>query len=220
MQRWQLVPGRTTTLMTALLAGAALLLGQADAWAQGKVQKVSTKLIDRAEETVKKIDAAEKQLGKVTSRYGKLLGGGSVKARRNEYGNVRNELKALEKRAKDVREQSRNMEGEASKFFKEWEKGLNLIKDAELQALSRQSLTESQQGYGRIVTAGRSVADQYDSFVATLGNQLKYLELDLSDTAIERLKSSNQDLRAEAKELASRVGGFKSEIKRYVTALK
>ena len=87
-------------------------------------------------------------------------------------------------------------------------------------ALSRQGLTESQQGYGQIVAAGRSTADQYDAFVTTLGNQLKYLEVDLSDEAIAKLESSNQDLRGEAKELQSRVVGLKSEIKRYITALK
>ena len=81
-------------------------------------------------------------------------------------------------------------------------------------------MTESQQQYGQIIAAGRSVADQYDAYVVMLGNQLKYLELDLSDNAIEKLKSTNQDLRGEAKELRSRVGGFNSEIKRYIAALK
>jgi hypothetical protein len=53
-----------------------------------------------------------------------------------------------------------------------------------------------------------------------LGNQLQYLELDMSDGAIEKLKSTNQDLRGEAGELRSRIGGFKGEIQRYVAALK
>jgi chromosome segregation ATPase len=198
----------------------ALLLAAGDAVAQGKVQKVSKKLVDRAEETVKKITDAEKQLDKVTDRYGKLIGGKNVKARRNEHGKVRDEAKKLEGRAKDVREQARDMEKEASKFFREWDKGLGGIKDAELRALSRQSMTESQQQYGQIITAGRSVADQYDAYVVMLGNQLKYLELDLSDTAIEKLKSTNQDLRGEAKELQSRVAGLKSEIGRYIASLK
>ena len=210
----------TTRWVVAGLAGLGLLLGAGGAGAQGKVQKISKKLIERAEDTRKSIGEAEKQFQKVTDRYGKLVGGKNVKTRRNEHGKVRDELKDLEKRAKDVREKSRDMESEASKFFKEWDKGLDGIKDAELKALSRQSLAESQQGYGQVVAAGRSVADQYDAFVTTLGNQLKYLEVDLSDKAIEKLQSSNQDLRGQAKELESRVGGLKGEISRYVAAMK
>ena len=206
--------------MALPVSALVLLLGAANAAAQGKVQKVSKKLIERAEDTLKKIGDAEKQLQKVSERYGKLVGGKNVKTRRSEHGKVRDELKKLQSRAKDVRGNSQDMEREASKFFREWDKGVNGIKDAELKALSRQSLTESQQKYGQIVTAGRSVADQYDAFVLTLGNQLKYLELDLSDNAIEKLKSANQDLRGEARELGSRVGGFKAEIKRYIAALR
>jgi chromosome segregation ATPase len=206
--------------LTAAVAGLALLVGAGPLGAQGKVQKVSKKLVERAEDTLKSIGEAEKQLKKVTERYGKLVGGKNVKTRRNEHGKVRNELKKLEDRAKNVRERSRDMESEAAKFFKEWAKGLDGIKDAELRALSRQSMTESQQAYGQVVAAGRSAADQYDAFVTTLGNQLKYLELDLSDTAIEKLKSSNQDLRGQAKQLESSVSGLKAEIRSYVAAMK
>jgi Protein of unknown function (DUF2959) len=198
----------------------ALLLGAGDTVAQGKVQKVSKKLIDRAEETLKSIKQAEKQLGKVTDRCGKLLAGKNVKARSNEQKKVRDELKKLENRAQGVRQDSQRMESEASKFFKEWDKGLTQIKDAELRSLGQQSLTDSQQRYGQIVAAGRSVADQYDAYVRMLGNQLKYLELDMSDAAMAKLKSSGQDLRGEAKELQSRVGGLKGEISRYVAAMK
>lgn len=210
----------TAKWVMATVAATALLLGPGEADAQGKAQKLSKKLVERAEDTLKKIEESEKQLGKVTERYGKLLDANKVKDRSKEHGKVEDELKNLEKRAKDVREKSRDMEKEASKYFSEWEKGLDKIKDAELRALSRESLTESQQGYGQIVAAGRGVADQYDAFVTTLGNQLNYLEVDMSDTAIEKLKSSNQDLRGEAKELEARVGGFEAEIKSYITALK
>jgi uncharacterized protein YhaN len=209
-----------TTRLTMGAAGLVLLVAAGPLIAQGKVQKVSKKLVERAEATLKPIDEANKQLKKVVERYGKLVDGKSVKARRNEYGKVTNELGKLQSRAKDVRESTRSMEDEAAKFFKEWDKGLDGIKDPELRSLSRQNMAESQQAYGQIVAAGRSVADQYDAFVSTLGNQLKYLEVDMSDAAIDKLKSSNQDLRGQAKELQSRVGGLKSEIRRYVSAMK
>jgi len=210
------------TRMAAVVAVAlvAALVGAGSATAQGKVQKVSKKLVDKAEDTLKKIKDAEKQLDKTTDRYGKLIDGKNVKARRKEHGKVTDEMKKLGKRAKDVREKARDMEKEASKFFREWDKGLDGIKDPELRALSRQSMTDSEEQYGQIIRAGRTTADQYDAYGAMLGNQLKYLELDMSDNAIEKLKSTNQDLRGEAKELESRVSGFKAEIKRYVKALK
>jgi methyl-accepting chemotaxis protein len=211
-------PGRS--LVTVVTVALALLLGVGSALAQGKVQKVSKKLVERAEDTLKKIKDAEKQLDKTTDRYGKLIDGKNVKTRRKEHGKVTDEMKKLGKRAKDVREKARDMEKEASKFFREWDKGLDKIKDPELKALSRQSMTESQEQYGQIIRAGRTSADQYDAYVGMLGNQLKYLELDMSDGAIDKLKSTNQDLRAEAQQLEARIGGFKGEIQRYIAALK
>jgi uncharacterized protein YhaN len=213
--------GRDNRIATAVgLALVVALVGAGSATAQGKVQKVSKKLVDKAEDTLKKIKDAEKQLDKTTDRYGKLIDGKNVKARRKEFGKVRDEMNKLEKRAKNVREQARDMEKEASKFFREWDKGLDGIKDPELRALSRQSMTESQEEYGKIIKAGRTSADQYDAYVAMLANQLKYLELDMSDKAIDKLKSTNQDLRGEGKELRSRINGFKAEISRYIAALK
>jgi len=111
--------------MAAAAAGLVLLFGAGPLPAQAKVQKVSKKLIERAEDTLKATEEAEKQLEKVVERYGKLIGGKSVKSRQNEHGKVRDELKKLESRAQEVRERSRNMESEASKFFQEWNKGLD-----------------------------------------------------------------------------------------------
>jgi len=204
----------------AAAAGAVIALGGGPVAAQGKVQKVSKNLVDRAQDTLEKIKDAEKQLDETTERYGKLIDGKNVKARRNELGKVRDEMKNLGDKTKNVREQARDMEKEASKFFREWDKGLEGIKDPELRALSRQSMTESQEQYGQIVKAGRDTADQYDAYTAMLGNQLKYLEVDMSDNAIAKLKSTNQDLRGEGNQLRSHVNGFKAEITRYIAALK
>jgi len=211
---------RAAGWIAAALAGAALILGPVSATAQGKVQKVSGKLLDRAGESLKKIGEAEKQLGKVMDRYGTMLDRKSVKDRRKGHAKVRDELKDLQKRVRDVRDASRDMEKEASRFFSEWQKGLDRLQDRELRSLSRQSLTASQESYGRIVAAGRDVADQYDAFAGTLGSQLQYLELDLSDEAIRKLESSNQDLRGEARELQSRVATLKTSIRAYINGLK
>jgi hypothetical protein len=206
--------------MTAAAVGLAFLLAGGPAGADGKTYKISKKLVERAEETLKKIEEAEKQLEKVVDRYGKLMDANKAKDRIQENEKVGDDAENLEERARDVREKSEAMEKEASKFFSEWQKGLEDIKDAELRALSRERLTETQEGYGKIVSAGRASADQYDAFVTTLENQLKYLEVDSSDEAVSKLKSSNQDLRGEAKELKGRIKGFETEIKDYIKALQ
>jgi ElaB/YqjD/DUF883 family membrane-anchored ribosome-binding protein len=213
-------PRAVISLLAATAVGATLLLGPGGASAQGKTQKLSKAMLERAQDTQKAIQQTEKQLDKVTDRYGRLIGGKDQKARRKEHKKVADELGKLEKRAKDVRKRSQAMEREASKYFKEWGKSIDGIKDNELRSLSRQRLTESQQGYGRTVAAGREAADQYDTFVSMLGNQLKYLEVDLSDPAVAKLKSSNQDLRGEAKELRSRIAKLKSEIDSHLKGLK
>lgn len=211
---------RAVRWTTVAAGGLALLLVAGDAPAQGRVQKVSGKLVDRAEQSLKRIAEAEKQLQKVTERYGRMLDRKSVKDRRKEHEKVRDELKRLERRARDVRDASRDMEKEASKFFAEWQKGLDRIQDRELRTLSRQSLSGSQENYGRIVGAGRDVAGQYDAFVGALASQLQYLALDLSDEAIRKLESSDQDLRGEARQLQSRVSTLRASIRSYIAALK
>jgi hypothetical protein len=85
----------TRRWLTAAVAGLTLLVGAGPLAAQGKVQKVSKKLVERAEDTLKSIQESEKQLQKVAERYGKLVGGKNVKTRRNEHGNVRDELKSV-----------------------------------------------------------------------------------------------------------------------------
>lgn len=61
-------------LVTAAMVGGALLLAAGSADAQGKVQKVSKKLVDRAEDTLKKIKDAEKQLDRTPRRGARSTG--------------------------------------------------------------------------------------------------------------------------------------------------
>jgi len=75
------------------------------------------------------------------------------------------------------------------------------IVHTKLRSLSRQSLT------------------RYDVYIQTLGPAR------VAGAGNERRRRRgaevfDQDLRGEAKELQSRVGGLKSEIKRYIAALK
>jgi len=184
-----------------------------------KTQKLSQSLVDRAANTLEKIKETEDQLRAVMEKYEKLLSKRSVEERRNEHKKVVQELGKLEARAKGVRECTREMEEEADKFFAEWSGGLDGIGDAELSSISRQRLSETQNGYGEIVTAGRVAADEYDVFVKALRNQLRYFELDMSDESVKKLKSVDRSLKGKVSVLQARIRDLSGTIERYVKSL-
>jgi hypothetical protein len=217
---WKVAAIRPTFVLLPCLVGAVALLVVPPTSAQGKTQRIGKELAAKATETVKAIDAAEKQLDKVMNRYTKMLSEKNLKDRRKAHKATSEELRKLQGASKAVRERNRKMEREAGKLFAEWQKGLDAIQDQELRSLSRKRMTDSQQSYERIVEAGGNAATQYEAFVSTLTNQLKYLELDLSREAVAKLKSSKQDLRGEANELRARVDALKADIRRYTASLK
>ena len=214
-------PAKACVLSVVCYAAVTTLsLGLPESFSdQQKTQKLTKSLVDRAENTLKEINETEDQLRAVMEKYEKLLSKKSVEERRNEHKKIVQELGKLEDRAKDVRGCTQEMEEEANKFFAEWSSGLDGIGDAELRSISRQRLSQTQNGYGEIVSAGRLAADEYDVFVKALRDQLRYFELDMSDESVKKLKSVDRNLKGKVSALQARVRDLSATIERYVKAL-
>ena len=90
-------------LAIALVIG---LTGVAGALGQGKTQKISKNLVNKAKDTAKEIEKVTKQLDKTMDQQRKLLGKEKVKDRRKEYKKLQNELEKMEEAVAKVRKKA------------------------------------------------------------------------------------------------------------------
>lgn len=203
-----------------LIAGTILFIHQDAVIAQGKAQKISKKLVERAEDTVKEIEKTEKQLEKATKKYDTIFDKKKVKDRQKAYKELNKEIKKTEDRVKELRKRGENMQKEADKFFSEWSKGLGEIKDPELRGMSRSNMNESRTRYGEIIESGVKARSLYDSFLADLHNQCSYFELDMSDDAMAKLKPNKDETKAKARALFQSIDELTKTTKNYISSMK
>ena len=197
-----------------------LSLHPATVVAQGKTQKISKNLVQRAEDMVKEVEKTRKQANKIVGKYDSIFSKNKVKDRQKEYKNLNKEIKKTEDGVKEVRKRAENMQKEADKFFSEWSKGLTKIKDNELRGLSHTNMTESRDRYGQVIESGLRAGSLYESFLTDLKNQVSYLDLDMSDPAMAKLKPSQDETKAKAKALFQSVDELTKVTKGYIATMK
>ena len=210
----------STSVALFLFTATVLYLHPAPAVAQGKTQKISKNLVKRAEDMVKQVEKTRKQANKIVNKYDSIFSKNKVKDRQKECKNLNKEIKKTEDGVKDVRKHAENMQKEADKFFSEWSKGLTNIKDQELRGLSHDNMIESRDRYGLVIESGLRAGGLYESFVTDLKNQISYLELDMSDTAMEKLKPSQSETKIKAKSLLQSVDQLTKTTKGYISSMK
>ena len=203
-----------------LILATALLMQPVTVAAQGKTQKISKKLIDRAEDMIKEIDKTKKQVDNTVKKYDSVFSKKKVKDRQNAYKDLSKEIKKTEDRVKEARKRSDDMGKEADKFFSEWSKGLTSIEDTELRSLSQATMTETRDRYGKIIESGATANGLYESFLTDLKNQSSYLELDMSDGGMEKLKPSQAETKAKASGLSSSIKDLVTATKGYISSMK
>lgn len=216
------------TISAAIKVGSAVSLALAmsifvpvrTVEAQGKTQKISKNLVKRAEDMVKDLEKTKKQMNKTVGKYDSIFSKSKVKDRQKEYKNLNKEIKNTEDRVKDVRKRAENMQKEADKFFSEWSKGLTKIKDQELRGLSHENMIENRDRYGQVIESALRAGGLYESFLTDLKNQISYLELDMSDTAMEKLKPSRSETKTKAKSLFQSVDQLMKTTKGYIQSMK
>lgn len=211
---------RGTPALVFLALATALYAFPGTAAAQGRTQKISKKLVSRAEDMVKELDKTRSQVVKTVDKYNAIFAKRSVKDRQKAYKDLNKEIKKSEDRVKDARKRSDSMHKEAEKFFNEWFKGLAKVNDSELRALSQANMTENRDRYYEIIDTGLKAANMYGTFAADLKNQVSYLELDMSDTAMSKLMPSQAKTATTATELYQAVDAMVKTTKGYVASMK
>ena len=197
-----------------------LYLCPGTAVAQGKTQKISKKLVSRAEDMVKELEKSRSQVVKMVAKYNNLFGKNSVKDRQKAYKDLNKEVKKTEDRVKDARKRSDSMHKEAEKFFNEWFKGLAKVTDSELRALSQANMTESRDEYYKTIDTGLKAAEMYGALATDLKNQVSYLNLDMSDNAMSKLMPSQAKTSVRVTELYQAVDEMVRATKGYIGTMK
>lgn len=188
--------------------------------AQGKTQKISKNLVNKAKDTVKEVEKVSKQLDKTMEQQKKLLGKEKLDDRRKEHRKLTEEVKKTEEAVAKVRKKAEEMEKEADKFFTKWNEGLAEIEDTELRALSKGRFDSTRSQYAQIIGAGNLAATHYDEFLTGLKNELAYLDLDLSDEAIAQLRPKTRETEQRATELDRSIDELTRKIDDYMASMR
>ena len=129
------------------------------------------------------------------------------------------ELKKAEKHVGDLTKSNAEMQKDANKFFTEWSKGLGKIEDPQLRTAAQENLDKTRSRYGEITTAHSKFGEHYNKFLTDLKNQISYLNLDMSDDAMSRLKTNQQTTNADAKALFKSIDDLANATKDYIKSL-
>lgn len=213
---------RTLRQPALALVALALSLGPyaAVATAQGRTQKVSAKLIERAEDMVKDLGKTRSQVAKASNKYDAIFKAGKVKDRRKVYKDLLDEIKKSEEMVKGVRKRADDIQKEADKFFNEWSKGLAKITDNQLRLLGHTNMTEGRERYGQVVEAGLRAGGLYSAFVTDLKNQCSYLDVDMSDAALGRLAPNRAQTSQRATALFQSADQLTNTTRGYIASMK
>lgn len=201
-------------LMTAMFFHSVPVL------AQGKTQKISKNLIERAEDMVKDLEKARKQADKTAKKYDEMFRKKNVKSRQKTYKDLNKEIKKTEDRVKDVRKRAENMQKEADKFFNEWSKGLTKIKDTELRGYGQENMVENRDRYTAVIESGLKAGGLYDGFVTDLKNQCSYFDLDMSDNAMSKLTTNRDETKQKSKTMFQSVDELTKTTEGYIQSMK
>jgi hypothetical protein len=215
-----LTVSRTAFDVLALILASALCLHPAVVTAQGRTQKISKKLVERAEDMVKDVGKTRAQVVKSVGKYNAVFQGSKLKDRQKAYTSLLNEIKKTEEMVKQVRKDADTMQKEADKFFNEWNKGLTKVTDNELRLLGFKNMTEGRERYGKVVESGLKAGSLYGAFVTDLKNQCSYLELDMSDAAMTRLGPNREQTSTRAATLYQSVDELTSATRGYIASMK
>jgi hypothetical protein len=204
----------TSTLLTLL--AIALTAGAAGAQ---EGHKRTDRLIKRAEDTIKEIEATKQQLQKSLILYNSII---DVKAEdpKKTYRDLVKAIEGCEKKVADVGKRVESMELEAHNFFAEWTQSLEQISSADLRKRSQERLNETRVRYGDILRSGRSAGAEFDTFIGEMHDQVVYLGFDLNESAVASLKEDAAKLNEHANVLFKKIDEVVAATTGYINSIR
>ncbi len=207
------------TLMVAIVMVALLFSISGVANAQSSGHKLTDKLISRAQNLTSSIRATNLQVKKTLESYNYIIDG-KASDPRAEYKKLVKDLRRSERAREDVRDKVEAMEKAAAAYFGDWEASQAGFHSDEMRAKSEARLAETKQNYGKIFDAGNTASDNFNSFIAQMDDQIRYLGHDLNPSAIADLADEAAELNEQANEFFTSITETLKTAVQYTDSLK
>jgi hypothetical protein len=205
--------------VTAVMA-AVLISAVGVGFAQSSSgHKKTDKLIYRAQQTTSAIRATNLQVKKTLESYNYIVEG-KAQDPRAEYKKLVKDIGKCEKSRDDIRVKAENMQKAADAFFMDWQESLAGYNSDEMRAKSEGRMAETQANYDKIFEAGTKAADDFDSFIAALDDQVRYLGNDLNPSAIAELDDEAAALNTQADQFFKAIDETIKVAVKYSTSLE
>ena len=159
--------------------------------------KKTDKLIYRAQQTTSSTRAANLQVKKTLESYNYIVEG-KAQDPRAEYKKLVKDIDKSMKARDDVRVKADGMQKAADAFFLDWEESLAGYNSDEMRAKSQDRMAETKANYDKIFEAGATAGDEFETFIAALDDQVRFLGNDLNPTAIADLTDEAAALNGQA----------------------
>lgn len=210
---------RKITSTMAILA-TALIATAGTGWAQSSSgHKKTDKLIYRAQKTTSSIRATNLQVKKTLESYNYIVEG-KAQDPRAEYKKLVKDIGKCEKAREDVRTKADQMQKAADVFFVDWQESLAGYNSAEMRAKSEDRMNETRANYDKIFEAGSKAADEFETFIAAMDDQVRFLGNDLNPSAIAELDEEAAALSAQAKDFFKAIDDTIQVAVKYSSSLK
>ena len=187
---------RSRTYSIVALALTACLVGLATPSAQEGV-KETEQFIKAGGNTSESVAEAKRQLQTTLTNYSELLGR-SDKDMKDSYEKLLKNIKDTDEKIADAREHVAKMQETGKAYFDGRAATIKQIQDPALRAQAQERLTASQRGFDGVMTSLRQIRGSFDPVRKELGDQVKYLESDLSPSGTASLKPQAEKTKAGA----------------------
>ena len=187
---------RTHSIAALALTACLVLVGLALLSAQEGV-KETEQFIKAGEKTSESVAEAKLQMQTTLTNYSELLGK-SATDMKDSYKKLVKNIKETDEKIADAREHVVKMQETGKTYFDGRAATVKKIQDPALQAQAQERLTASQRGFDGVLTSLRQTRESLDPVRKELGDQVKYLESDLSPSGTASLKPQAEKTKAGA----------------------
>jgi predicted nucleic acid-binding Zn-ribbon protein len=208
--------------LLVLLFSVCFLFGCSSAY-YGAMEKIGIHkrdiLVDRVEEARDSQLETKEQFASALEQFKSVLSfdGGELESKYRELNDV---LEESEDQAEDVRDRIAAVENVAEALFDEWEAELDQYSSASLRRSSQQQLKQTQNHYGKLISAMKKAEAKIDPVLNPLRDQVLFLKHNLNARAIASLQSELGNIETDVSRLIRDMELAIAEADQFISALK
>ncbi len=173
-------------------------------------------LVDRVEDARDQQEDAKEQFATTLEEFQALTDydGGNLESL---YKKLDRELKRSKSEAEGVSDKIDSVEAVAKKMFKEWENELDEYTDSSLRASSAETLRQTQDRYGELISKMRRAESKMDPVLAAFSDQVLFLKHNLNAQAIASLEGTVGQLEGQINQLIADMNASIAEADSFIS---